>query len=308
MTKHFFTLLLSMLLLTGLLKAQTIDTVKYWNFKGEGTLALSQVSLNNWAAGGEPSTGVNAMGNLFSAYKKGKFSWDNSLELAYGFLSQPKAVIKYKKTDDKIDFSSKAGIYAFKKWDYTILFGFKTQFSDGKNYPNDSTVISRFMAPGYFQLALGMNYKPTGYFSLFISPLGMRYTIVNDQKLADLGAFGVDPATTTKTGEIITHGKNTLWEFGASTKAAFQKEIAKNVTLGTKLELFSNYLKNPQNVVVNWEVLLSLKVNSFLTTTIATQLVYDDNIDILSKEGITLGPRTQFKEIIGVGLSHKFGK
>ena len=307
--KHKFTLLILLVIFSGFAKAQTVDTLKFWNFKGEGGLAFSQLSLSNWAAGGEPSISVNTMGNLFSTYKKGKFSWDNSLALAYGFLNQSKASIKYKKTDDKIDFSSKAGIYAFKKWDYTILFGFKTQFSNGYNYPDDSTVISRFMAPGYLQLALGMNYKPNDYFSLFISPIGIRYTMVNDQKLADMGAFGVDPATYDTNGIVLKHGKKSLAQCGASAKAAFQKEIAKNVSLGTKLELFSNYLKNPQNIIVNWEVLLALKVNSYLTTTIATQLVYDDNIDILDKDtGLALGPRTQFKEILAVGLSYKFGK
>jgi len=303
--KQRFTLFLFMALYAGTAKAQTADTVKHWNYKGNGALSLSQVSLTNWAAGGENTFATNAMVNLIANYQKDKLSWNNYLGLAYGFLNQQS--IKNKKTDDKIDLSSKLGYSASKYWNYSLLAGFKSQFADGFNYPDDSTIISRFMAPGYFQLALGMDYKPTDYFSLFLSPVGTRLTIVNDEKLADMGAFGVDPATYNNENVLISHGKKTRWEFGASLKAGFLREIAKNVSLGSKLELLSNYLKNPQNIVVNWEVLLTLKVNSFLSTTIATQLIYDDNIDILDKSGKT-GPRTQFKELIGVGLGYKFGK
>lgn len=294
-----------MLLFAVIAKAQTVDTIKYWKYKGDGALAISQVSLTNWAAGGENTLATNAMVNLFANYKKDKLSWNNSLGLAYGFLNQES--IKNKKTDDKIDLSSQLGYSASKYWNYSLLFGFKTQFAEGFNYPDDSTVISHFMAPGYFQLALGMEYKPNDYFSLFLSPAGARLTVVNDVRLADLGAFGVDPATYNNANVLISHGKKSRWEFGASLKAAVAKEIAKNVSLSSKLELFSDYLKKPQNIVVNWEVLLTLKVNSLLTTNIGTQLIYDDNIDILDKSG-NKGPRTQFKEVIGVGLAYKFGK
>jgi hypothetical protein len=300
-----FTFFTFMLLYSVVGKSQTIDTLKHWNYKGDGALAISQVSLTNWSAGGENTFATNAMVNLFANFKQKKLSWNNSLALAYGFLNQES--IKNKKTDDKIDLASQLGYVATKNWNYSLLFGFKSQFADGYNYPDDSTVISRFMAPGYLQLALGMEYKPDDYFSLFLSPLGARLTIVNDQRLADLGAFGVDPAIYDNENVLISHGKKHRWEFGASLKAVFLKEIAQNVSLNTKLELFSNYLKNPQNIVVNWEVLLTLKVNSFLTTNIGTQLIYDDNIDIVDKSGAS-GPRTQFKEIIGVGLAYKFGK
>ena len=83
-----------------------------------------------------------------------------------------------------------------------------------------------------------------------------------------------------------------------------------NVGFLTKLDLFSNYMHNPQNVDVNWEILLSMKVNKYISATIATQLVYDDdiNISVYNKNNIleAVGPRTQFKEVINVGFSYKF--
>jgi hypothetical protein len=304
--KHKFLLVLSTILFTGFAQGQTVDTVKYWNFKGDLGLALSQVSYSNWAAGGQQSFSSNAMVNLFASYKKDKTSWDNAMGLALGYMNQKSNNIK---TDDKIDLSSKAGYHAFNKWDYAILFGVKSQFADGYNYPDDSIPISKFMAPAYFQLALGMDYKPNEFFSLFLSPIGARLTVVNDVKLADKGAFGVNPAeyTTDSVPVLIKHGEKSRWEAGASVKAVFKKDIAKNVNFGTKLELFSNYLKNPQNIIVNWEVLFAMKINTFLTATVGTQLIYDDNIAIMDEKG-NVGPRMQFKEFLGVGLSYKFGK
>jgi hypothetical protein len=52
-------------------------------------------------------------------------------------------------------------------------------------------------------------------------------------------------------------------------------------------------------------------VNKWITTTITSHLIYDDDIDIAvdnNGDGVidAAGPRTQFKEVIGVGLNVKF--
>ena len=53
------------------------------------------------------------------------------------------------KNDDKIDFTSKYGYKTSKNWNIASLVNFKSQFTKGYNYPNDSTVISNFLAPAY---------------------------------------------------------------------------------------------------------------------------------------------------------------
>jgi hypothetical protein len=101
------------------------------------------------------------------------------------------------------------------------------------------------------------------------------------------------------------------YEFGGYVRLFFKKDLMKNVNLQTKLDLFSNYLHNPQNIDINWEVLISMKVNKYITATINTQLLYDDDVMIAVDENgdgtpDSSGPRTQFKEVIGVGFSYKF--
>ncbi len=281
------------------LKTQSADTTKGWKKGGIIGINLAQTSLTNWAAGGQNSVAANGILSLFAKYKKGKNAWDNSLDLGYGILTQEG--VKYtKKTDDKIDLLSKYGREAFKNFYYAALVNFKTQMDVGYNYPTDSTrnKISNLFAPAYIVVALGLDYKPDAYLSIFAAPLTGKLTIVNDQVLADAGAFGVEK------------GKNTKSEFGGYirmiySKNDFKSEFLKNVSFTTKVDLFSNYSKDPQNIVVNWETLIALKINKYISVNLNTQLIYDDKIKIADKNKIEK-PRIQFKEILGLGFSYKF--
>jgi len=310
MKKIIFALLTIVFGFGWLFAQEKADTTKIWSTGGVLSTTFSQVSLTNWSEGGQNSISGNALVNLFANYKKDRSAWDNTLDLAYGMAKQgEEGVIK---SDDKIDFASKYGYKASKKWYYTAMISFKSQFADGYDYPNDSVVISRLMAPGYIIGSIGMDYKPNDNFTVFVSPVTGKITIVNDETLADAGAFGVEPAEIdTATGNITTHGKKMRTEFGGYLKVMFKKKIMKNVDIQTKLDLFSNYMENPQNIDVNWEVLISMKINKYLSANIMTHLKYDDDVDIAVDEDgdgepEKFGPRTQFKEVFGVGFSYKF--
>jgi len=268
------------------------DSLKLWKKGGVLTANFSQVSLTNWAAGGKSSMSGVFLFNTFANYKKDSLSWDNSLDLAYGFLKENDADLT--KSSDKIDFNSKLGYSTTKYWFYTVLFNFKSQFAPGYNYPRTEgdQPISKFLAPGYITLGLGMDYKRE-HFSMYLSPATGKFTIVNDDVLSAAGEFGVDP------------GKKFRSEFGALAKFSVNKEILKNVTFQSKLDLFSNYFNNPQNIDVDWSVLLNLKVNEYLSANLITQLIYDDDVKIEDSDG-TKAPRVQFMEIFGIGLSAKF--
>jgi hypothetical protein len=303
-------IVLSLLFVSGSSFAQD-DAAADTSWKRGGVVGLnfSQVNLSNWAAGGENSISGMAMFNYFANYNDGKNTWDNIIDLAYGLTQKgDESPIK---SEDKIDLATKYGRLAGRHWYYSALLGFKSQFTAGYNYPNDSVEISRFLAPAYITLALGMDYKPSDQFTMFISPLSGRLIVVNDKTLADAGAFGVDPAEYDLSGTKVKDGASTRIEFGAMLKAVYKKDILENVNFTTKLELFSNYLEDPQNVDVNWEMLFTMKVNSYLSATLSTQLLYDDNTIITrdkNNDGIIdeKGPRTQFKEVLSVGFAYKF--
>jgi len=304
--------LLLTILITLSSLAQTPDTMNYFKKGGLASINFSQASFTNWAAGGENSLSGIAILNLFSNYKKDKNTWDNSLDMAYGQLQSGHSALK--KNEDKIDFSTKYGRQAFSKnWYYSGLVNFKSQFSNGYNYPNDSIAISHFMAPAYLLIGLGLDYKTKdNSFSIFISPATLKTIFVSDQRLADAGAFGVKGAEYDPNGTKIKNGELVRTELGGYLRLTYKKDIFKNVNLASKLELFNNYLDNPQNIQVNWEVLIGMKINKYLSANISTQMIYDNDIPILVERqvnGVTVagtGPRLQFKEVLSIAFSYKF--
>lgn len=288
--------------------AAPLKTDTVWRTGGLFSSAFNQVSLMNWAAGGQDAVSLNNIVSLYAKYNKGKMSWDNTLDMGYGIIKQGDE--KIRKNDDRLELNSKLGYRVNEtKFYYTILFNFRSQFAEGFNYPrtDSSLYISKFAAPAFTLFSIGIDYKPADYFSLFISPITARGIIVNDKRLSEAGAFGVDP------------GEKFRSEAGAYLNTRFQKDVVKNVNFMTKLDLFSNYQEDPQNVDVNWEVLISMKVNSFLSVSLGTQLIYDDNTQIALFRTVNgtevpvtkldgsqkTGPRTQFRQIFGVGLTYK---
>ena len=288
--KHLFIVFLLIPVL-GFSQA-TPDSTRFWKLGGNASINFSQVSLSNWAAGGKSSGSGTFLFNASANYAKDNVSWENSLDLGYGLMKEEGN--ESVKTDDKIDFSSKYGLKGKGKIYYSVLFNFRTQMTNGYKYPDRDNAISTFMAPGYFTLALGADYKPNDQFSLFVSPLTGKMTVVSDDDLSDAGSFGVDP------------GKKSRSEIGAFLKTQFKTTVVKNVSLETKLDLFSNYLDTPQNIDIHWDVLVNMKINDYLSANLITNLIYDDDVDIAIDNNDNGGPRVQFKELFGVGLSLKF--
>ncbi|MDE5417491.1 DUF3078 domain-containing protein [Labilibaculum sp. DW002] len=279
MKKLSFTLLLSFVAI--FVSAQEKQDTSYWKKGGTAALTFSQTSLSNWSGGGDNAISTNAILDVFANFNKGKNSWENVMKLEYGLVKQGDEGVR--KSIDKIDFTSKYGYKNGGHWFYTALLDFKTQFAKGYNYAkneDESDVkVSNFMAPAYILLSLGMDYKPNETFSAYISPITGKTTVVNDDDLSDAGAF---------------------------TKLAVNKDIMKNVNFKSTLDLFSNYSETFGNIDVNWDLMINMKVNKFLTASINTTLVYDDDVEYIDDEGMNKGPKIQFKEIVGLGLAYKF--
>lgn len=307
---------LTFLLIACSTKAQdAADTTLGWHRKGITSISFNQVSLSNWAEGGEGSLSLLSIFNYDANLRRELAQWDNTVNLGYGLVKTGDNDAQ--KSEDLIDLISKYGYKAFKSWFYTGRFNFKTQFAPGYNYPNDSVIVSEFFSPAVITLAAGLDYKPAEMFSFMISPATGKITIVNNQRLADGGAFGVEPAVLNDFGEIIKPGENIRSEFGASVATQFQITFLENMFFKTSLDLFNNYTdknaENRDNVDVDWQSLLSFKVNKFFSTTFATRLIYDDDIPVPLFEDVNgekvqvgTGPRTQFKQLFGATFSLTF--
>jgi hypothetical protein len=291
--KKLFALALSLTSLYAL-SAQDAQNApdSIWISHGTAGINLTQVGLTNWAAGGDNSIAFDANFHYGLDHKKGKHLWQNRLELGYG-LNDTKTN-GTRKTNDKIYFSSNYGYQLAPKWYASFMMTFQTQFDKGYNYSVSShRAISRFMAPGYLTLGPGATWTPNDWFKLTVSPATWRATFVLDDRLSNLGAFGVKP------------GRKILNQFGGNVTAEVKKNIMENVTLYSRLSLFSDYLGKPQNVVVNWDTQLNMKVNKWLSANFMLNMIYDDKVIIHDKNG-HYGPRVQLKETLGVGLQMGF--
>ncbi|MFD2514709.1 DUF3078 domain-containing protein [Pontibacter locisalis] len=285
------------------------DTSDIWDFGGVGTINFSQVSLNNWAAGGQNTISVLGIASFHADYKQGDNVWNNNLDLTYGLVKLENQRVQ--KSDDKLELNLKYGHRTSEKWFYSAQLNLKTQFTPTYTASRD-TLISSFFSPAFVLASLGMDYKPNDKLSVFISPLTGKFTFVQSERLADRGAFGVDPADRDILGNIVPGtGEHFRKEFGGYVNVRYKNEVIHNVTLQSKLDLFSNYLMSPENIDVNWENLLNFKVNKIISATLFVHMIYDDdiNVPIDTNNDETFdakGPRLQVKQTLGIGISYSF--
>lgn len=293
MMKRVILSCICLVLVSGIVYAENhISKDSSWTYGGNSNLNLNQVSLSNWAAGGENAIGFDVLLNYGADYKHLKHLWQNRLEMAYG-LNQTE-LNGTKKTNDKLYFSSTYG-YEMKKSLYlSAMLDFNTQFAKGYDYKVEPRVyISRFMAPGYLTTGLGLTWNPKAWFTATLSAISWRGTFVDSRYLSDQGAFGVKP------------GERLFSEMGGNLKVEIKYEFWKNMSIQSRVDLFSNYLEKPQNVDVKWDVQLNMTVNKWFSANITTNMIYDDDTKILQKNGKKV-PCLQFKESLGIGFQVNF--
>lgn len=263
-----------------------------WVLKGVTGLNMSQTAMANWSAGGENSIAGNAYLNASLTHKKGNWLWVTNMVLDYG-LSKTKSQ-GMRKSSDKIGLSTQLGYSTDNVWFYTLMGDLNTQFAKGYDYPDKEHQISNFFAPAYSNIALGMEWRPKSNYSLLLSPVSTKMTFVTDDYLSDLGAFGVDP------------GDHFKIEGGVFVKARAELPVMENVNLITTADFFTPYSKDFGNIDVNWDVLISMKINKVLSATINTTLKYDNDVKTFDDNGVKKGAKVQFKEVLGIGLAYNF--
>ncbi|MCT4639829.1 MAG: DUF3078 domain-containing protein [Bacteroidales bacterium] len=288
--------------------AEKVDTVEIksdttklnkpkWTAGGSQNILFTQAAFSEWQSGGENYLGGLGTLNVFISRSSKKSVWTNTVNLEYGSNHTFKNDKRAAKTADLIDFITDYQIKFSKKWSFRTSLNFKTQFAPGYKDDKDTIMRSRFMAPGYIINNNGISYQPKKWISIQASPLTSKIVLVLDQDIADRGEYGVEKAKTDSNGDPIKGtGENVRYEFGGTIKIMMNKEVAKNITIVSELNLFSNYLENAKNVDFEWKTKVDFKINKYFSTTLLAHFLYDDNIASV----------LQFKEVLGVGFNYKF--
>lgn len=259
-------------------------------------LSFSQTALSNWTAGGNGNATLNGYADATADYAKDKFVWENRLQFGYGFTYtfSDDEKYPYRKSDDRIQIDSKMGHLVSDRLYVSGLFYFKTQLTPGYNYSStQKDMISNFLAPAYLNLGAGIDYKPAQFLSLYFSPVTGNFVIVAPNDSVMRASFG------NKKDEAVRT------QLGAQLKLDFRYAY-QSFNINSQLTLFSNYLKNPQNIQVSWDLSASIQIIKYLTLTLRTNLIYDDNVKIANAAG-EKSPKIQFKEIGGIGFTYTFG-
>ncbi|PKQ67343.1 hypothetical protein BZG01_08115 [Labilibaculum manganireducens] len=239
---------------------------------------------DSWAGGGESSIATISTIDAFANYKNGNHTWDNKLAVKYGLLKSGDN--GFRKNEDRIEFETKYGQKAVRKWYYSALFNLKTQAVRGYTYPNNAEKIlkSSFFAPAYIIASIGMDYKPSKKLSVLLSPVAAKYTIVRDTGNIDQTAYGVDA------------DKKVKKEVGSYVNVYHKFVFWDEMSVENKLTLYSNYSDKPKNIDVDWEMILVMPINQYISTKLSTHLISDDDT----------GSKVQFKENLEVGISYRF--
>jgi hypothetical protein len=286
------------------------DSITYWERTNAVGLDINESAFVNWSVGGNNSVSLLAKGNFTRKYTRKNINWLNELILKYGINSQEGQQLR--KTDDQIQVNSTFGYRhdTISNWYYSAKFNFNTQFANGYSYPNVTDEISGPFAPATIFLGVGTEYirKDLGL-NVYLSPLTDKTTLVLNQFLADQGAFGVDAAVKDDAGNIITHGKRSRTEVGILVTNQIKRQVFKNIMLDNRVTLYTDYLNSFGNIDINWQLQLDMTVNEYVKANIGTNFIYDDDVKSSKEVAGTVvagGPKVQFKQTLGVGLSYTF--
>ncbi len=275
-----------------------------WQIGGIGSINLTEGIISNWAEGGENSISTLWLLNTYANYKSRKHQWNNTFRFKYGLLKSGKNK-GIRKNEDSWEIDSRYGLRASKQWFYSAAFNLRSQIANGYKYPNDSVVISKFMAPGYLHLSLGMDYRPNKKISVLVSPLTWKSSFVLDTARIDQTRFGL------KADQRVRN------DLGAYIKTYIRYDFSKTMYMTHRINLFSQYNRNPQNIDIDWEMSFIIKLGPFFNINIYTHMIYDDDVKlpVYDSEGNPVlgpdgkqkrSPGLQFKQYLNIGFRYKF--
>ena len=278
---------------------------QYWKYRTEASFILNQSALTNWVKGGENSisTAIDITGYADYNNKTLKLLSNNFVRLKLGFLKSGENGIR--KNLDLLETNSKLNHKAFGKFDFSGILLFKTQVAPGYVYSPDTVMVSKFMNPAILTVGFGLDYKPNKSASINFSPLSYKGTFVPDTANIDQTKYG------------IPKDKRSKNEPGASFMISHEYRPVKTVVVTNRLQLFTNYIDNPLNIDVDWEMIVVANINWFTDVRFNTHLIFDDDtktVELDKNKQLVLRPdgtrkktaRIQFKEMLGFSLVFRF--
>lgn len=296
------------------------DSIKGWAIGGGLGLDFGQLILINPRPGvGENRIGIGGNSSFYARYLKGRWLWLNQARMQLAVQRLGRGNKPFQKNLDELRVTSSA-YYALtdkenSPFSYAIDLLFVSQLTPtyignllsvrdtlGDQYP-----IARFFAPATLNFAPGLAYKPKENFAILVAPASIKMIMVGDDSIArrtaaggggslhgnPYGRFASEEAFrrewTVRPKRIndSTFYANTAFQFGATLKVSYSKQFFKNwedkplLGIQSALLLYSNYLRDPQNIDVDWTTTIDLSLIRGLTLSLNINLFYDHDVFVL---------------------------
>ena len=263
-------------------KKEKEELIKEWTVDGRFTFLFNQASFTNWTAGGENNVAGNIGVNYDFNFRNKKIKWDNKIIAVYG--SSHVSNQGYRKTDDRFEYNSVLALKTTKRWYFSFFTNLITQFSRGFDYGQDpKKEVSSVFSPAYLGFGPGILWRKNENMRVNIAPATSRFTFVSKPFSGQYG---------------VLEGKTSTYGLGFNMSAFLKFQLMEELTMENIIALYSNYLRNPQNVDVNYQINFLISVNKYLSTNLTLHVIADNNAS----------RRVQFREVFGLGLNYTFHK
>lgn len=256
--------------------------VKKWSGGGRFTFLLNQSAYSNWISGGENAIAANIVVNYDFNYKKNDWKWDNKIITSYG--SSYLEGQGYRKTDDRFEYNSVLAYNTGKSWYFSFFSNFITQYTRGFDYSSEPRrPVSTTFSPAYWSYGPGMFWRKNENYRINIAPATSRFTFVSK---AFSGQYGVE------------EGRTSVYGLGFNLSGFIKYKIIDNLTMENIVQIYSDYLDNPENVDINYQTNFLYNFNKYLSMNITLHIIIDDNA----------GKTFQFRQLFGLGFNYNFHK
>jgi hypothetical protein len=265
-----------------------------WIVGGAFGLDFAQLAIFNPRVGsGDNRIAIGGLGNMFVRYKQGRADWvtNGSLQLAV----QQLADTDWQKSLDILRLNSQLSYNTNnEKWAYSALLSFESLAMP--TYPGNflkpqeenALIQARFLSPARLDFSPGMRYTPDAHWTFLWAPASYRLIYVGDQDIANLGIHGTQPLDE---NDLSRGYKQAYHQFGSRLVTTYaNKFLSEKLTYQSRLDLFSNYLREPQNIDVLWQNDIGWQLWKNLSLNFLLEAFYDHDVKVLAERPSTSNP------------------
>ncbi len=282
--KKLFVLLFAALAVRG--NAQTPTSAPTpsdtsWKHSIVASVTMAQVSLKDWAQGGEDAVSWTARLDGKSTLDDTAYAWGNTYKMVYGQVKLGSGDMR--KVEDRIELESvltyKLGIHL----NPYLGASFKTQFTEGVTIDaaGKAIPVSKFFDPAYITQGLGFGYQPVQEVKTRLGAAVREIVTSTYRSYANL------PSTP------VADWVSTRVDFGIESITDVEWKLQDDVLLRSKLEVFSP-LRTFNEVTWRMDNTMMVNIAKYFVVVLNVQLINDPNASA----------RTQMKEVLAFGLTY----